>query len=54
MSQTYTHDNVPEEIAKKFPHLQGKKMVTKDQVPVHVLESVQKTGKPVIVHHQTH
>ncbi|KAL4509207.1 hypothetical protein ABPG72_018138 [Tetrahymena utriculariae] len=45
----YTHENVPEEVAKKFPHLQGKKMINKKEVPAHVVESAEKNGKPISV-----
>ncbi|EAR92063.1 hypothetical protein TTHERM_00105580 (macronuclear) [Tetrahymena thermophila SB210] len=45
----YTHENVPEEVAKKFPHLQGKKMISKKEVPTHVVESAEKNGKPITV-----
>ncbi|KAL4480040.1 hypothetical protein ABPG74_020556 [Tetrahymena malaccensis] len=45
----YTHENVPEEVAKKFPHLQGKKLISKKEVPTHVIESAEKNGKPITV-----
>ncbi|EGR32476.1 hypothetical protein IMG5_081340 [Ichthyophthirius multifiliis] len=44
----YNHQNVPEEIAKKFPALQGKHFGHID-VPQHVLESVKRNvTKPLV------